>query len=458
MTLQASIADSLIDAFPSATYGLPALLQLAQIVETTAVKTAGVECSARPRLFINPEFVAKHADTPEKLAMLVMHELHHVILGHTRLYPRSTPLDNLVFDAVINAMLCRLLPEPHDRELFIDFYREDRFPECFLRPGPGWSPCEPTTACCVPSALLQMKERRSELADLHARLYSVESVCYDELRDALSESVPPNFSVELLGDHGASGEGSSSDGDLEMRSPELLEHIRRIVERWPQPPTPLIGRSLSEFVKRSRTVVPPPSKRTQLIWLLRRIAGARGSAPMLRQGVRAMPIESPLPVVDRRATVLTALGKRPMFYRHELPRPHRRTGGELVHLYVDVSGSMSSVLGPLYRAVIDCDGLIHRTVHLFSTSVVDVGIERVRRGEVQSTGGTSIECVAEHIRASGVRRAVIVTDGFVGAPGATALATLKACRLGVALLGPATHRADLISVADHWLSLTGGAQ
>ena len=104
MNIHAPIAERLLNAFPSATYGLPALLQLSEIVESTDVPSAAVECSRRPRMLINPEFVAAHANTPDKLVTLVMHELHHVILGHTRLFPRVTPLDNLVFDAVINSI------------------------------------------------------------------------------------------------------------------------------------------------------------------------------------------------------------------------------------------------------------------------------------------------------------------------------------------------------------------
>ena len=99
-----SIADQLLGSFPSGTYCLPALLSLAEIVETTSVATAAVECTLRPRFLINPEWVAQHAQTSEKLVMLTMHELHHVVLGHTRLFARATPLDNLVFDAVINSV------------------------------------------------------------------------------------------------------------------------------------------------------------------------------------------------------------------------------------------------------------------------------------------------------------------------------------------------------------------
>ena len=71
------------------------------------METAAVECRLQPRLLVNPDFVDTWAATPEKLLMLVMHELHHVLLGHTRLFPRATRVDNLVFDAIIN---CAVVP------------------------------------------------------------------------------------------------------------------------------------------------------------------------------------------------------------------------------------------------------------------------------------------------------------------------------------------------------------
>lgn len=451
MTLHASIADSLINAFPSASHGLPALLQLSEIVESTAVPTAAVECTRRPRMLINPEFVAKHANTPEKLAMLVMHELHHVILGHTRLYPRMTPLDNLVFDAVINSMLCRMLPERATRSMFTDYYRDDRFPECFLRPSPNWAPL----ADGSPPAALAGRGK-AQLRDLHRRLYSEQGVDYDELRSALADATVDGLNVVLLGDHRPQGSGTSSDGDLESRCPEMLEQIRRIVERWPQPPTPVVGRSLDDFVRDKRIEVKPPSKRSRLRWLMQRIAGRRGTATGFHTQESLRAIEAPIPVLDRRAAVLHGLGHRPAFYRHALPNPRGGRGGERVHMYVDVSGSMSSVLSALYCAAIDCSAFVHPVVHLFSTQIANVSLRELCNGVVKSTGGTSIECVAAHMHQHGVRRAVIVTDGFVGTPGATALATLQQCRLGVALIGSSTKRSDLDAVTDLWLDLNGG--
>src|SRR5205814_2059546 len=104
------------------------------------VETAAVECRSNPRMLVNPEFVEKFAATPEKLLMLVMHELHHVLLGHTRLFPCVTAVDNLVFDAVINALLCRMFPGPEHTGFFTDFYSQDAFPACLLRPAAGWLP------------------------------------------------------------------------------------------------------------------------------------------------------------------------------------------------------------------------------------------------------------------------------------------------------------------------------
>ena len=132
-----SLSERILDEFPAGQYALSALLRLVDIVETTQIPTAAVECRGEPRMLINPEFVARHAATPEKLLMLVMHELHHVLLGHTTLFPRSTPVQNFAFDAVINGVICRMFDSPAHTALFTDYYPADRFPMCLLRPPPG---------------------------------------------------------------------------------------------------------------------------------------------------------------------------------------------------------------------------------------------------------------------------------------------------------------------------------
>jgi len=52
-------------------------------------------------------FLDKYCQDDEDLFLLILHELYHVILGHTRLFPRFALIDNIVYDAVINSMLSR---------------------------------------------------------------------------------------------------------------------------------------------------------------------------------------------------------------------------------------------------------------------------------------------------------------------------------------------------------------
>ena len=70
----------IFNVLPAAGYQMDRLLQLMDVVESDLSPTACVECRAKPRMHLNPEFVAEHCRRDEHLFMLVMHELHHVLL------------------------------------------------------------------------------------------------------------------------------------------------------------------------------------------------------------------------------------------------------------------------------------------------------------------------------------------------------------------------------------------
>ncbi len=481
-----SIADQLLGAFPSGTYCLPALLSLAEIVETTRVATAAVECTLRPRFLINPEWVSHHADTPEKLVMLTMHELHHVVLGHTRLFPRATPLDNLVFDAVINSMLCQLFPERPYQALLTDIYSEYKFPECFLRPTNVWIAGVRVT---TPPVLLQPEHKH--LAPLYERLYTPQGATYEELRQAFRGAISDEqfAQVQLLGDHTeenpssdqesggsscatdgktagelvalqieSSGEfsevaGASSAGRLETRSPQLLQEVRRIVEQWPRPNNPIHGRSLHDLLVSKTVCHAPRSNRGALNKLLRTMSHHSGSGRVHNFQMDGVCVESPIPRLMRRSVVLNAIGAAPLLHQEHLNMKRMVPKGQQVHVYLDVSGSMNDCIEALYGAILDNAQWVHNFVHLFSTRVVDVTLKQMRAGECSTTGGTCIECVAQHIHKHKVRRAVIVTDGFVGTPGVVARAILKDVRLGVALTPGNSTCNDLEGLVEHWAQL-----
>jgi hypothetical protein len=440
-----TVADRIADAFPTGNYALSGLLRLLDIVETDAVDTAAVECVGEPRLLINPGFVNVHASTPETLLMLVMHELHHVLLGHTTLFPRTTPLQNFVFDAIINALISRMFPHPEYLRLLTDFYADDRFPECLLRPPAGWRPDR--TAILPPGITHLPEPLRNAVADVYRGLYSDGGVSYDEIYEVLPHVVGAGDVgvVVLLGGHDEQGTDEAAS-----RSPLLVEAIRPIVEQWPQPAPPIRGRSLADWLRDVRvTRRREPGNRAMLRRLIRQIADVDRDGRSFRiRGGESIAAASALPTMNRRTVVLRALGHEPLLHVATALQPWRVPRGQRVHVYVDVSGSLEHVRGGVYGAVLDCSSFVHPTVHLFSTAVADVTLAGLRRGVCRTTGGTEIACVAEHIKTSGTRRAVIVTDGWVGTPRGDHRSILARTRLGVCYVGEDANVRDLAAVAN----------
>jgi hypothetical protein len=451
------LANSILDAFPSGSYAITGLLQLLDIVETESVPTAAVQCAVQPRLLINPVFVEQHAQTPEKLLMLVMHELHHVLLGHTTLFPRMTPAQNFVFDAVINGLLCRMFPAPAYTALFTGYYRDDRFPECLLRPPQGWvaehGPGEFSLAPGVESLEASWRRRAWEI---HAALYSEGGASYHEVHELLPRLLvrpglgrQSGIAVPLLGGH--------DDEKIARVSPLLFDLVRELVEQWPQPPDPIRGRSLADLLQEKK--VSPrrrASGRSMLRTLIRKLAGRHGQGRVRQFGPADTPAQTAIPYLSRRSAVLRAVGVPALLHETQIAWKRIRREGDRVHIYLDVSGSMDSVLGALYGAVLDCEALLWPRIHLFSTKVVDVTVAQLRSGQCRTTGGTDIDVVAAHMADHGIGRALIVTDGWVGKPAGRHRQVLQDACLAVAYLGNTINQDDLAAVAKHSAVLNAG--
>ena len=434
-----ALAERILDAFPAGQYGLAALLRLLEIVETTEVPSAAVEVALQPRMKINPDFAAKHAETPEKLLMLVMHELHHVLLGHTKLFKRVTLADNIVFDAVINALLCRMFPQPEYIGFFTGQNSDEHFPGCLLRPAPGWTPDKKVE---LPAGLRDASPRTKWA---YTALYSETGADYYDLFEALrTELKATDRAPALVGNH----EGLAVD--LEP-CPGLFEAVREIVERWPQPPNPIAGRSLSEILREEQHLPKRIASNRQILRsLIRKVA--RAGIGTNDTGWTDCETYTPVIGFDRRSLVMTALGRPPLLYRHMTIR-RGRAGLEPVHIYLDVSGSIGDLKAALYGAVLDCRELVKPQIHLFSTKINEISFKELQQGICKTTGGTDIGCVAAHIAKHRVRRAVLLTDGFVGRARGSHEQALGSARLVVALKPGFSMRDDLAPFVGHWAEL-----
>jgi len=251
--------------------------------------------------------------------------------------------------------------------------------------------------------------------------------------------------VLLLGSHGS-----------EQHTDALLtEAVRQIVEGWPPPPFRIAGRdqgrSAEDFWLQPAD---EPGRAFQKAFesVMRKcgVRAGRGAAVYRRQVTsRPRSVETVLPNArDRRIHALrVVLGQDPLFYRIELseqrPRPMRVP---IVHLYLDISGSMTACLPYLSAACRDPFKRGELKIFAFSTDVSKINGHDLSKAPMKNTWGTDINAVLEHMTAipAGRRPKVILiaTDGYVGRGRTHLIAGLARTRVIVALT-ESGHAADL---------------
>jgi hypothetical protein len=449
MDTENALIARVLNAVPAASYAMQALVSLLRIDVTREVATASISCERRPTLRLNPDFVAIHCRSDEHLFLLVMHELHHVLLGHTRLFPRATRAHNVAFDAVINALLCAQFRGPAYASFFLEIYGAEESALRLLAPPGEVAPRDPV------------------LAELHRMLYTSGQTTAEEIFRKLARGLAPRLQGErtrggrepaddnetdecagdapLLGTHGdAQDEDWGTEGPLD---PDVLAAVRTIVERWPPPADPIRGRSLSEALRSDPVKARSPA--SQVLAAMRRaLRGAAVPRGLPRRHAGLAPARVALPDLrDRHAAVLRAAGRRPLLFESLVTSRRTRRAAQ-THVYLDVSGSMAPYVDLLYGALGALRHLLAPNIHLFSTVVRTIDPRALRGGVCESTGGTDLACVLEHAARNGVRSLLVITDGYVGAPTAAQRTELaRVSREVRVLLTPAGWPGDLAQVA-----------
>ena len=143
-------------------------------------------------------------------------------------------------------------------------------------------------------------------------------------------------------------------------------------------------------------------------------AAQRAMQPWLENSESPPPASSTsiIPNPGRREQVLRAAGITPIVYQHHQPtQPEPK---QMVHLYLDVSGSMAGKTnwyGGLARVLGE---RLAEPVWTWSTQVEEASRGEVLRGRVRTHGGTCIEPVVEHAIEQGFHRILVLSDGEFG--------------------------------------------
>lgn len=449
MTDEEKIIVRILDVIPPHSFELTTFLSLFRVRFSEKTKTACVTCGGSPELLLNKDFIEAHCQTNEHLFMLVMHELYHVILGHTTLFPHATEVRNIVFDAVINAILCSLFPKPEFTSFFTDYYPSDKMPFALLRPKGEGTPLAAEQA-------LQLLYGGSDTGTYHDVYEALlKSGCVKEIKLVVKSDGEPL----LLGSH---------DEENEEVSQEMKDLIHKIISKWPSPDRPLQGQDLgAEECERGFDAEADPTTRLRRgIRRLMRRAAIPGKKEVRRRSVREMVCETATFLPDwhdRSHEAREVAFGDALIYRTttRLQRPSSRDNRQ-AFVYFDVSGSVAEEVPSVAQALLPyCRGGLC-TVHVFSTVVHPASARDLTARKFSSTGGTDIDCVLKHVLELPPRKrpraAVVVTDGFTGKPDAALAERFRAAgmRLFVGLVKTApgyNQESDLSSIADKFIKL-----
>lgn len=449
MTDEEKIITRILDVLPPSSFELTTFLSLFRVRFSEKTKTACVTCGESPELLLNKDFIEAHCQTNEHLFMLVMHELYHVILGHTTLFPRATEVRNIVFDAVINAILCSLFPKPEFTSFFTNYYPSDKMPSALLRPKGEGTPLAAEQAL----KLLYGGSDTGTYHDVYEAL--LKSGCVKEIKLVVKSDGEPL----LLGSH---------DEENEVISQEMKDLIHKIISKWPSPDRPLLGQDLgAEECERGFDAEADPTTRLRCgIRRLMRRAAIPGKKEFCRRSVRETVCETATFLPDwhdRSHEAREVAFGDALIYRTttRLQRPSSRDNRQ-AFVYFDVSGSVVEEVPSVAQALLPyCRGGLC-TVHVFSTVVHPASARDLAARKFSSTGGTDIDCVLKHVLELPPRKrpraAVVVTDGFTGKPDAALAERFHAAGMrllvGLVKTDPGYNQeSDLSSIADKFIKL-----
>ena len=394
-------------------FAVRAVLKVLQVEFTETVPTLAVTCETRPRLLVNLAFLKKHCRTDQHVKAVICHEFLHVLLRHTERIAGFSPAEHVAFDAVINAIIHRELGDDYS-EFMSRYYAKEKGVRRLLRP--------PTRTERTPDF-----GSRSPLMRAWVSLYNgllIADDIADLARDILDVKTVPSTGTVLIGGH----DHTEFVGELPEVLQEALDQALKSMNGcgiWRSPKGRGVGANAY------RAAMPGVSEgvqrwRRETLEVLRRHLVPDPKA--VRHDTR--PLHFTVPVLspgDRRAT-LRALWS-PLL-PEALWSTEQRLRSGTAQVYLDVSGSMNAEMPLIIGLLARLGSFIHKPLWAFSNVVAKAEIVNGRL-LADTTGGTSMACVLEHIAETRPAAAVVVTDGYIETLSPGLLAGVRGTRLHV---------------------------
>jgi hypothetical protein len=399
--------------------------------------------TAQVTLLVNQEFVSQHAETPLRLAALVIHEMLHHLLHHYVLYPMDR-ITNIAQDALINALICRLAPS--FQQLFTTVYSKTEFPSMYLRPGSNLKRIEHEEIYVQLRAtyqLLYRKATRSALKDFAAgSRVDTEVVTVADLKVLLERIAQTQKSVQdaniqaqrdkmhglgglvpdwwedssellLLGSH-----GDDADDPFDTSGPPE-EHAAELQDLLEDLNRDLKSNANAGALYENAFRVSAEDAPNELLEALN--AGLRQDVMKMRRIIEDVigprpNMQTVVPRhIGRKEAYLIACGVTPIFY--PAYGPGEKPQNDVI-IYVDVSGSMGDQASFVLMLLSGFHDHISTEFFQFSTEVVATPFVEFKRhfeatGQITQTtsGGTNFDPIFEHAEAQGYKKIVLITDG-----------------------------------------------
>ena len=394
-------------------FAVRAVLKVLRVEFTETVPTLAVTCETRPRLLVNLAFLKKHCRTDQHVKAVICHEFLHVLLRHTERIAAFSPAEHVAFDAVINAIIHRELGADYS-EFMSRYYSKEQGVRQLL--------CPPTIS--LDSRALRS---RSPIKRAWYALYEGYLIA-DDIADlagaVLDVKTVPSTGTVLIGGH----DHTEFVSELPEVLQEALDQALKSMNGsgiWRSPNGRGVGANAY------RAAIPGVSEgvqrwRRETLEVLRRHLVPDPKA--VRHDTR--PLHFTVPVLspgDRRAT-LRALWS-PLL-PEALWSTEQRLRSATAQVYLDVSGSMSAEMPLIIGLLARLGSFIRKPLWAFSNVVVKAAIVNGRL-LADTTGGTSMACVLEHIAETRPAAAVVVTDGYIETLSPGLLAGVRGTRLHV---------------------------